>query len=219
MPDQLYRNVSFHSEHTLAKLNFEEKKASRARINNKNSPWKTITLRRRNGIFYQYHACWWLSFLHHQAISSLSFEKVIQIHVCKFWEWVSAAWIKAEHWEKWCNMQKHFFFFKQFSSKRVKTPWLTWVACIHIHFSLVIGVCMDHILNTLKTRRNRHYFADDIFTYISLNENVWISLKIWLKFVPKGPINNNPALVWIMAWRRPGDKPLLEPMLTRFINA
>ena len=25
-----------------------------------------------------------------------------------------------------------------------------------------------------------------------------------LKFVPKGPINNIPALVQIMAWRRPG---------------
>ena len=28
-----------------------------------------------------------------------------------------------------------------------------------------------------------------------------------------GPINNIPALVQIMAWRRPGDKPLSEPML------
>ena len=32
-----------------------------------------------------------------------------------------------------------------------------------------------------------------------LNENVRISIKISLKFVPKGPINNNPALVQIMA--------------------
>ena len=45
------------------------------------------------------------------------------------------------------------------------------------------------------------------------NENVWISLKISLKFVPKGPINNIPALIQIMSWRRPGDKPLSEPML------
>ena len=29
-----------------------------------------------------------------------------------------------------------------------------------------------------------------------------------LRFVPKGPINKIPALVQIMAWRRPGDKPL-----------
>ena len=38
-------------------------------------------------------------------------------------------------------------------------------------------------------------------------------LKISLKFVPKGLINNIPSLVHIMAWRRPGDKPLSEPMV------
>ena len=37
--------------------------------------------------------------------------------------------------------------------------------------------------------------------------------KISLKFVPKGPINNIPALLQKMAWRRPGDKPLSEPMM------
>ena len=29
----------------------------------------------------------------------------------------------------------------------------------------------------------------------------------------QGPINNIPAMVQIMAWRRPGDKPLSEPMV------
>ena len=38
-------------------------------------------------------------------------------------------------------------------------------------------------------------------------------IKISLKFVPKGPINNIPASVQIMAWHRPGDKPLSEPMM------
>ena len=46
-----------------------------------------------------------------------------------------------------------------------------------------------------------------------LHENVSIPIKISLKFVPEGPINNIPALVEIMAWRRPGDKPLSEPMV------
>ena len=32
-----------------------------------------------------------------------------------------------------------------------------------------------------------------------------------LKFVPKGPINDILALGQMMAWRRPGDKPLSEP--------
>ena len=44
---------------------------------------------------------------------------------------------------------------------------------------------------------------------------VCILIQISLKFVPKGSINNSPALVPIMAWRRPGDKPLSEPMVVR----
>ena len=46
-----------------------------------------------------------------------------------------------------------------------------------------------------------------------MNENAWISIKIPLKFVPSGPINNIPAFARIMAWRRPGDKPLSEPLM------
>ena len=69
------------------------------------------------------------------------------------------------------------------------------------------------IVNTLKQRQNGRNFADDIFKCIFLNENACISLKISLEFVPKVRINNIPALVQIMAWRRPGDKPLSEPMV------
>ena len=73
----------------------------------------------------------------------------------------------------------------------------------------------DHLhrcVNTLRPRQNGRHFAD-IFKCIFLNENVWISLKISLKFVPKGSINNIPALVQIMAWCHSGDKPLSEPMM------
>ena len=55
--------------------------------------------------------------------------------------------------------------------------------------------------------------ADDIFKRIFLNENVRILIKISLGFVPNGLIDNNRALVQVMAWRRAGDKPLPEPML------
>ena len=70
-------------------------------------------------------------------------------------------------------------------------------------------------VNTLRPRQNGRPFADDTFKRIFLNENVGISIKISLKFVHKGPIDNIPALVQIMAWRRPGDKPLSEPVVTR----
>ena len=74
-------------------------------------------------------------------------------------------------------------------------------------------ICSLSFLNTLRPRRNEQHFADDIFKRIFFNENVWISIKISLKFVSKGSINNIPALVQIMAWRRSGDKPLSEPMM------
>ena len=73
-------------------------------------------------------------------------------------------------------------------------------------------------INSLRPRLNRRPFADDIFKCIFLNENEWISPRISLKFVPKGPINNNPALVQIMAWRRSGDKPLSEPLMVSLLT-
>ena len=74
------------------------------------------------------------------------------------------------------------------------------------------------MFNTLRPRHNGRHFADDILKCIFFNEDVWISIKISLKFVPKGPINYIPALVQIMAWRRPGDKPLSEPMMVSLLT-
>ena len=51
------------------------------------------------------------------------------------------------------------------------------------------------IINSLRPRQNGRHFADDIFKCIFLNENGWILIEISLKFVPKGLINNIPALV------------------------
>ena len=85
------------------------------------------------------------------------------------------------------------------------------------------GICQLSGLtfNTLRPRQNGRYFADDIFKCISLDENVWISLKMSLKFVPKVRINNIPALVLIMAWRRSDDEPLSwlsEPMMVSLLT-
>ena len=41
---------------------------------------------------------------------------------------------------------------------------------------------------------------------------------MFTEVVPKGPINNIPALVQIMAWHRPGDKPLSEPMMVSVLT-
>ena len=81
----------------------------------------------------------------------------------------------------------------------------------------VIFTAQEEItLNTLRPRQNGRRFADDTFKRILLN--VRISIKISLKFVPNGPINNNPALVQIMAWCRSGDKQLSEPMMVGLLT-
>ena len=71
-------------------------------------------------------------------------------------------------------------------------------------------------LNSLRPRQDGRHFPDAIFKWIFLNENVWISITVSLEFIPKGPINNVPSLVQIMAWRQSGDKPLSEPLMVDF---
>ena len=65
-------------------------------------------------------------------------------------------------------------------------------------------------LNSSPPGQNGHHFADDIIRCIFMNGNFYI-LIISLKFVLKGPVNNIPSLVQIIAWHQPGDKPLSEP--------
>ena len=81
---------------------------------------------------------------------------------------------------------------------------------VRTFFVVYRGLPLSWLINT---EANERHFADDIFMCIFLNENVWIPIKISLKFVPNVPISNSLALVQIMAWRRPGDKPLSGPII------
>ena len=102
------------------------------------------------------------------------------------------------------NINKHLWIYQEHFLRK----------CIEMHLLLGILSQWPHVtLNTLRPRQNGRHFADDILKHIFLNEIIWIPIKISLKFVPKGSINKIPALVQIMAWRRPGDKPLSEPMV------
>ena len=76
------------------------------------------------------------------------------------------------------------------------------------HWSYVI-----FCINTLRLRQDGRHFPDNILKCVFLNENVWNLIKISLRFVPAGSINNSPALVQIMACARRGDKPLFELMV------
>ena len=45
------------------------------------------------------------------------------------------------------------------------------------------------LVNTLRPRQNVRHFPDDILKCIFLNENVYTSITISLKFVPNIPID------------------------------
>ena len=73
--------------------------------------------------------------------------------------------------------------------------------------------------NSSLPGQNGHRLADDPFNCIFVIGNLCIFIPILLKFVPKGLVDNNLALVQIMVWGWKCDKPLSEPMLTRFTDA
>ena len=50
-------------------------------------------------------------------------------------------------------------------------------------------------VNSSPPGQNGRHFADGIFRCIFMNEKFCILIEISLKFVPKSPIDNNPALV------------------------
>ena len=90
-----------------------------------------------------------------------------------------------------------------------------WIATVEWGILPVI-LCM---VNTLRPRQNGCHFADDTFKCISLDENDRTLIQISLKFVPKGPINNIPALVQTMAWCRPGAYMRHSASMSKHIEA
>ena len=61
-------------------------------------------------------------------------------------------------------------------------------------------------INSSPPGQNGCHFPDDIFNCIFMNEKFCIFIQISLNFVSKGPIDNIPALVQIMAWCQSGDQ-------------
>ena len=121
--------------------------------------------------------------------------------------WNSVNWSTENKFQLNFN-QEQWFSFKKMCLKML---------CAKCHsFCLCLNVLTHQVpFNTLRPKQHGCHFPEDIFKHIFLNDNIWILIKISLKFIPKGPINNIPALVQIMAWHRPDDKPLSEPMMAR----
>ena len=81
---------------------------------------------------------------------------------------------------------------------------------------IIMCLLMAYYVHVIKTLRPRKMAA--IFQTTFSNTFSWILINISLKFVPRGPINNIPSLVQIMAWCWPGDKPLSEPMMVHLLT-
>ena len=96
---------------------------------------------------------------------------------------------------------------------------MNFAICVVSLSSRTLPLYSVHYLTQLPLDKMNANLADDIFECIFLNGNDRIPIRNSLKFVPRSPIDNKPALVQVMAWCRTGDKPLSEPMLNRFTDA
>ena len=70
----------------------------------------------------------------------------------------------------------------------------------HIRYILDMAFAMANLTHWGRDKMDA--VSQTTFSSAFFNENVWIPIKISLKFVPRGPSSNIPALVRIMAWRR-----------------
>ena len=95
-----------------------------------------------------------------------------------------------------------------------------WKVCFDIYY--YHHICLCPTFNTLRPRQNARHFPDDTSKRNFVNEATRISTKISLSgsflSLSKGPINNIPVLAEIMAWHRPGGKPISEPMVVSLLT-
>ena len=84
------------------------------------------------------------------------------------------------------------------------------IPCLYLPYVQLTHLSLDKMVAIL---------ADETFECILLTEDDEIPIQFSLKLIPMVPIDNKPALVQVIAWRRTGDKPLLKAMLTHFTDA
>ena len=113
-----------------------------------------------------------------------------------------------QHWSRW------WLGADQATSHYLNQWWLGyWRICASLGLSELM---VNSPVNSSPPEENGRYLTDDIFKCIFMNEKFRILIEISLNFVPEGSVDNKWALFQVMAWRRIGDKPLPEPMLTPF---
>ena len=112
-------------------------------------------------------------------------------------------------------------------------PWAQW-PCVYVYL-LPVSTSTQQTLDTQDTPCGHiqipkthitHWGRDKIN---AISQTTFSNAFSWMKmyefhlrfdriFFPKVPINNIPAMVQIMAWRRSGDKPLFEPMMFNLLT-
>ena len=106
---------------------------------------------------------------------------------------------------------------EKFYMKRVPTSWWYLSKTFHIWQAETLHrhlrVEMVNTLTVIEAETKWPTFCSRYFQTHFLEWKLLILIQISLKFVPRGPLSNNPALVQIMAWCRTGDKPLSEPKM------
>ena len=147
--------------------------------------------------------------------------------VCQFLEGRPSKLVKMTfitvwnlEWERWSDLLKsncyesHDFFF--FPNSGAGTQ----ISELHL-----LGWKYDRLptwvvrLNSSPPGQNGRHFGRRHNSNAFFNGNDKIPVQISQKFIPRSPIGNKPSLVQVMAWRRTGDKPLSEPMLSQITDA
>ena len=108
----------------------------------------------------------------------------------------AAMYINSVFWEYSTLSTKKFNVVQQVLYKGTAVAVLYYTR-LHCNGSKIHQNNANDRVNTLRLGQNGCHFADNILKLILLNENVLISIKIPLKFVPRGPIKNIPALLQV----------------------
>ena len=69
-------------------------------------------------------------------------------------------------------------------------------------------------LHTTKSHQTWRHGADETFSLYFRSEDIYILILIWV-CITGHATSNKSLLVWAMACRRAGDKPLPEPIMTK----
>ena len=122
---------------------------------------------------------------------------------------VYTAWCHPLYvWNSFDETWKYLYFLSVYGHCDIAVNWYpsSWKA----------KTCLSYLVNLFSPGQNGCQFADDIFKWIFMNVKLHILIRISLKFVSKGQIDNKNALVQVMAWCWIGDKPFSEPIMTQF---